>query len=115
MSGARIDAPGVDTFVSALGVARAELDDFTTPSRAAAADVLAAVVPPVDTGRLASTVVVDAGAHGFVLNAGGPGAPYAPYVHAYDPFLIRAVDAREGEVIDHVADHVDTTLDTLTS
>lgn len=62
--------------------------------------VLVAVDPPIRTGRLASTVRLEATAHGFTLHAGGPSAPYGAIVHARDPFLTDALEERADAAAD---------------
>jgi hypothetical protein len=103
------DARALAASVEGLGVALADLSD---PSRDAAANVLGAVEAPRDTGRLDDSVAAVATPLGFTLTAGGTRAPYAAVVHARDPFLSRALTAREDDVVDTYADHVEHTIDT---
>jgi len=93
--------------------AAAEVVDLYDVNVDAAADVLGFVDPPIRTGRLASTVEAVPEAMGFVLRAGGPDAPYAPAVHARDPFLREALNDRQQAVVDHYIDHAERVADTL--
>lgn len=75
--------------------------------------VLAAVDPPIDTGRLASTVHLLTTPQGFAIAAGGPRAPYVAIVNARHPFLTEPFRARETAVLDAAADQVADLLGTL--
>jgi len=108
-------APDLDPFAEQLGRVGQALGDFTGPSREAAAVALGDVRAPVRSGALAATVEAVPTALGFTLTAGGPRAPYGPIVHARDPFLSEAITSSEQEVLDAYAEHLDTTLDTLTT
>ena len=94
----------------AAGVA---LADLTVPDEQAAADVLGVVKAPRRTGTLAATVAAEATGVGFALTAGGPAAPYGPIVHARDPFLTRALAAREQAVVDRYTDHAASIIDDI--
>jgi hypothetical protein len=103
------DARALAADVEGLGVA---LGDLSAPSRDAAAIALGSVKAPRDTGTLADTVEAVVTPLGFTLTAGGTRAPYAAIVHARDPYLTRALTAREDDVVDTYADHVEHTIDT---
>lgn len=75
--------------------------------------VLAAVHPPIRTGRLASTVHLVVTPEGFAIAAGGDGAPYAAIVNARQPFLIPAFTARESAVVDTAADQLEALVGTI--
>lgn len=114
MAGVTID--GLPEVLAASGRvedAGVALGDLSAPSSDASALALGEVRAPVRTGALANTVAAEPTALGFTLTAGGPSAPYAGIVHARNPFLTRAVEAREGGIVDTYADFVDTTLDTI--
>jgi hypothetical protein len=107
------EVKGAATLSDTLGQAAAALLDLGPTSQAAADDVLGYVLPPVRTGKLAATVRAESGPLGFVLTAGGPSAPYAPYAHKRDPFLTKALDDRRTAVIDQYADHVQDAVDLI--
>lgn len=75
--------------------------------------VLAAVDPPIDTGRLASTVHLVVTPEGFAIAAGGEQAPYAAIVNAREPFLTPAFTARESAVVDKAADQLERLVGTI--
>lgn len=99
-------ADGADRLASSMSDAAAALLDLDSVNEQAADDVLGYVNPPVRTGALASTVREEADALGFTLTAGGPKAPYAPAVHARNPFLTRATDDAKAAVTERYVDHV---------
>lgn len=108
-----IIAPDLDRFAAEVEGAGRALGDLSGPSRVAATIALGDVRPPVKTGTLADTVEAIPEALGFTLRAGGPRAPYGPIVHARNPFLTRALTAREEDVVDAYADHVDLQLSSI--
>lgn len=105
-----IEAPDVRDSARDLGDLGAALGTLEVPSRDAAALALGAVVAPRDTGTLDDSVEAVVTPLGFTLTAGGTRAPYAAIVHARDPFLTRALDARAEDVVGTYADHVDDTI-----
>lgn len=113
MADVKVASTGVDHLADTLDQAGDKLSDLTSVNADAADDVLGVVDPPYLTGRLASTVDAVVDALGFTLTAGGPAAPYGPIVHARDPFLTRALNARETAVIDQYEQHIDKSLDTI--
>lgn len=110
---ASASAPGAQRLASTLNEAAAALLDLDQVNEDAADDVLGFVRPPVRTGRLADTVRAEYDALGFTLTAGGPGAPYAPYVHARNPFLDQTLDERRPAVVEHYVDHVHAAVDLI--
>lgn len=114
MSDAGVTIAGVRSLVDSLGVAATALDDLTPAGKQAAGVVLGVVDPPRRTGALASTVEADVDALGFTLRAGGERAPYGPIVHARNPFLTRALTARESDVVDAYAEQVDQAVGLVT-
>lgn len=90
-----------------------DLGDLAGVNAEAAEGVLGVVVVPRRTGRLASTLAAESDALGFTLTAGGPTAPYGPYVHARDPFLTRALAERETALADAYEQHAEQALDNL--
>lgn len=113
MSGVEVDLDGLDTFAQTVTDAAQALGDLDAVNITAGDTVFQAVEAPRVTGRLASTVRAVAGPDGFSVVAGGPDAPYAPYVHARNPFLTRALDDREREVIGLYEAHVIDTVNTI--
>lgn len=113
MSGVGVTLDGLDTFAQTAEAASHALADLDAVNAEAGDTVVQAVEAPRVTGRLASTVQAVAGPDGFSVVAGGPDAPYAPYVHARNPFLTRALDQREREVIGLYEAHVTDTVATI--
>lgn len=112
MSQVGIEAPDARAFARDVEDLGAALGDLEAPSRDASALVLGSVEAPRDTGRLDDSVEAVVTPLGFTLTAGGTRAPYAGVVHARDPFLTRALEARAEDVVDTYADHVDDTIAT---
>jgi len=81
---------------------------------AAGAIVVAAVDPPIRTGRLASTVHVVVTPEGFGIAAGGDQAPYAAIVNARHPFITPAFEARESAALDTAEQVVEHLVGTIT-
>lgn len=104
---------GVDRLASTTAEASRDLADLTQVNQDAGNLVAAAVDAPVRTGALAATVHAAAGPDGVALVAGSPDVTYAAPVHARNPFLTRALTAREDAVLDHYADHVERVVDTI--
>lgn len=90
---------------AALAAAGDRLGDLpdTLPPKAAAL-LLERTRPPRLTGALEATGRVDRGAVVF----GGGVVDYAAPVHAANPFLTRAAEATEAELLDLTATEVDT-------
>lgn len=109
----KASAQGADRLSDTIGQAAAALLDLDAVNGEAAEDVLGFVSPPVRTGRLAATVREEHDALGFALTAGGPDAPYAPYVHKSNPFLAKALDDRQQAVTEHYVDHVRDAVDLI--
>lgn len=109
----KADASGAERVGASMRDAAAALLDLDQANEDAANDVLGFVRPPVRTGALANTVRDDADALGFTLTAGGPGAPYAPYAHARDPFLARALDDQAQAVTERYVDHAREAVDLI--
>lgn len=109
----KASAQGAARLSDTLGQAAAALGDLDAVNGEAAEDVLGFVSPPVRTGRLAGTVREEHDALGFTLTAGGPEAPYAPYVHKRDPFLTQALDDRQQAVVERYVDHVRDAVDLI--
>lgn len=104
---------GVQRLTATLDAAAARFADLREPGRLAGGDVITAARVPYLTGALDSTVAVLPGPSGFVLVAGGQAAPYAAAVHARNPFLLRALTARQDAVIDTYTEHAAGLLDTI--
>lgn len=110
MTGVEIAAPGAAALAADLQHAAAQVGDLDGPLADAATDVIGHVRAPVRTGALARSVQAVPDALGFTLTAGGPSAPYGPIVHAYNPFLSRALEQRQAAIVDDIADHITTAL-----
>jgi hypothetical protein len=107
------DLSGVSRLAASSGAAGNALADLSEVNAAAGDLVLGAAVIPRATGALASTVHVVATAFGVEVVAGGPLAPYAPAVHAANPFLTDALSARVEEIADHYLDHAERVVATI--
>jgi hypothetical protein len=107
-----IEATDVDRFAADVEGLGAALGDLAAANRDASVIVLGSVDAPRKTGTLDDTVEAIVTPLGWTLTAGGTRAPYAAIVHARDPFLSRALLAREDDVVDVYADHVTDTIDT---
>lgn len=112
MSSIGIEAPDVARFADDVEGLGAALGDLSAANDDASRMVLGSVDAPVRTGTLADTVEAIVTPLGWTLTAGGTRAPYAAIVHARDPFLSRALLAREDDVVDVYADHITDTIDT---
>lgn len=99
-TGARRVAQQVDRVIAAAGPRAGSI-------------VLAAVRPPILTGRLASTVHVIATEQGFGIAAGGERAPYVAIVNARHPFIAPAFVTRETEVVDTYAAALEQLVSTI--
>lgn len=111
MTGATLDAPGVDRFAASVDAAGRDLVDLTDVNRAEGRAALAAARIPVLTGELRDSAYVEADASGFALSAT---AAHAGIVHARDPFFTRAVGDRTDEILDALGTHAEGVLDTIT-
>lgn len=107
------DVDGLDRFVQTVDVAAQELDDLDQVNADAARLVVQAVEAPRLTGTLADTVEAVVERTGWRVVAGGARAPYVAIVHARNPFLARAMNARENDVVDAYRDHVTHTVNTI--
>lgn len=107
---ARID--GADTLARTMRAAADDIDDLTTAHRAIGGQVVdvARGLAPVRTGRLRSSITADPGPAGVTITAG---APYAPYVHARNPFLADALDRKTAAAVDTITSAVEDALDTI--
>lgn len=92
-----IEARGVDTLAQTAHRAADELRDLQGTHQRVGDLLLQAADPPVNTGRLQDSLEVLAAAHEVIL---ATDLEYAPYVHARNPFLTRALAEREAAVID---------------
>lgn len=104
---------GLDAFARSVTEAGRELGDLRDVDAQAAGEAVQAVEAPRLTGTLDSTVAAVVDPDGFTLTAGGPAAPYAAIVHARNPFLTRAVDRSEADILRPYEQHIDTTLDRI--
>lgn len=104
------DVDDLTAFAASVPASADALADLAGVNDEAARGVLGVVDPPRLTGRLASTVRAESDALGFTLTAGGPEAPYGPIVHARNPFIYRALDARENALGDAYTDHAEQAL-----
>jgi hypothetical protein len=104
---------GLDAFARSVQEAGRQLGDLHDADAAAAGQAVQAVEAPRLTGALDSTVAAAVDPDGFTLTAGGPAAPYAAIVHARNPFLTRAIDRSEAEIVQAYEQHIDTTLDRI--
>lgn len=111
MSDVDLAAPDAERIGRALGDAGRAIVDLTDVNRAQGEATLAVATIPRRTGLLAESTHVIADADGFTLAAS---APYAGYVHAVNPFLTRALDARADAVVDAVVEHTENVLATIT-
>lgn len=108
--GVEATVDGLATLARSLDAAADELSDLAQVNVHAADLVVRAVEAPRITGRLDDSVTSFVDADGFTLTAT---APYAPYVHARNPFLTRALSDRELAVIELYEDHVTETVNTI--
>lgn len=97
---------GASRLAATFDAAAREVVDLAGVNRDAGDAVIGAARIPRDTGLLESTATVAADAIGVTVSVGGPGAPYAPYVHARDPFLTDALTEQESDVVDLYFGHV---------
>lgn len=104
---------GLTELVRTTGDASERLADLDDVNADNADLVVAAVEAPRLTGTLASTVTAVLEPTGFAVTAGGERAPYAAIVHARNPFLTRALNERESDLIEAYERHVTDTLDTI--
>lgn len=104
---------GASRLAASFDAAAREVGELTSVNRDAGDAVIGAARIPRDTGLLESTATVEADAIGVTVSVGGPRAPYAPYVHARDPFLTDAYLAREAEVVDLYIGHVSDVVATI--
>lgn len=111
MSSVDLSTPDAERIGRALGDAGREIVDLTDVNRAEGEATLIAATIPRRTGLLEETTHVVADARGFTLTAT---APYAGYVHAVNPFLTRALDARVDDIVDALVDHTETVLNNIT-
>lgn len=111
MSSVDLAAPGAERLARSLDAAGKALVDLADVNRAQGQETLQAAEIPYRTGQLERSSYVDADAQGFALSAT---APYAGYVHAANPFFTRALDDRADTILDGLADHAETVLDTIT-
>lgn len=103
MAGATSNAEQV---AASLGDLARRLDDLAPAADAAAATVLPVVVAqaPRLTGRLAASLRSVVAATGFSIESD---VPYAPKVHARQPWIADAIAAREQEITRAVEQYVD--------
>lgn len=113
MSSASVTAPGAAAFVGSLEQAAAALGELAEVNTNAGELVLGAARIPRRTGRLDRSARVLGSVDGFTLTAGGPSAPHAPIVHAYNPFLTDALTTSETDVVDLYLGHAERALDTI--
>lgn len=112
--GLDLDAGGADRLAASARRAADLVDVVVAEFGNRAGDVVvAAVKPPIRTGRLASTVRVVATDQGFAITAGGDQAPYAGIVHARYPYITDAFHDREAVVVDTAVAAAQRLLDTL--
>lgn len=92
-----------------LGDLAARLDDLTPAADAAAADVLPVAVAqsPRLTGRLAASLRSVVVATGFSIESD---LPYAPIVHARQPWIAETIAAHEQEITRAVEQYVDSAI-----
>lgn len=107
------DVDGLDRLTRSVDAAADDLVDLDQVNADAAAQVVRAVEAPRVTGTLADTVTATVDRDGWTVTAGGKRAPYVAIVHARNPFLTRAMQAREEAVIDAYRDHVTDTVNTI--
>ena len=110
MSG--LDVDGLEQLQRSLDAAGRALEDLT-PAHERAGELLegrAQADAPRLTGRMA-------GQHELVVHAGGltitNAARYAPFVHARQPWLTRALDALQRQVVDIYSNQVDQIVDDI--
>lgn len=107
------DVDGLDRFTRSVDAAADELADLDQVNAQAAAQVVQAVEAPRLTGTLADTVEAVVDRDGFRVTAGGSRAPYVAIVHARNPFLTRAMNARQADVVDTYREHITDTVNTI--
>lgn len=110
MASIGLTTDGAGRLSETLGAAGDALVDLAQVNRSEGEETIRAAEIPVDTGRLERSAYVDAGPAGFELLAD---APYAGYVHEYDPFFTRALEQRAEAILDRLAQHTDTVLSTV--
>lgn len=110
MTSLAVTSDQVDTFARSLDDLVDDLDNLDQVNVEVAAQVIAAVDAPRRTGRLAATVAASVDPAGVTLTAGGTSAPYAPYVHARNPFLVNAITDQERQIVEAYAEHIATAL-----
>lgn len=113
MSSLDATATGVRRLAETADAAADQLRDLTDLNREVGDLVIAGARVPVRSGRLKRTVRAIAGPGGVDLIAGGPDAPYAAIVHARNPFLVRALTAREQAAVDRYLDHAERVVSTI--
>lgn len=88
------------------------IDDLSAPNRDIGAQIVnvARGLAPVRTGRLRASLAATAGPSGVTITAG---APYAPYVHADNPFLSDALTRQTDAVVATINTAVEAALDTI--
>ena len=95
-----------DRVADDLGDLAARLANLQPAAEAAASTVLPVVVAqsPRRTGRLAASLRSVVDATGFAIESD---VPYAPKVHARNPWIADAIAAREQEIFRAVEQYVD--------
>lgn len=109
-----ITESGLSRLAATLGDAAAAVADVSEVGHDAGAVVLGAATIPRRTGALDASAHVEVDTVGAAVIAGGPSAPYAPAVHARNPFLANALDASTDAVVDLYLDHVTDAVDLIT-
>lgn len=109
--GVEISAPGAARLAASLGDAADQVADLDATNAAAAEHVLGHVQAPIRTGALARSVHAEPDPLGFTIAAGGPQAPYAPIVHARNPFISRAMREGVAAIREEYAAHLAHSLD----
>lgn len=121
MPGGELRVDGARRLRSTLKAAGGDLDDLKAAHLDAAQVVVAAVLAPRRTGRLAGTIRAGATRRAAVVRAGTARVPYAGPIHwgwgrrhiRSNPFLTSAAQRTEAVWVGKYSDQLDTILTTI--
>lgn len=105
--GVRVVVKGLSRTLRALSAAGADAEEMRDLMHAIGMTVVRSASPPRRSGNLANTLRAGKGKTKAVVRAGGARAPYAGVIHygwparniAPQPFLLRALQAQRGNVL----------------
>lgn len=103
----KVEVKGADRLASTLTDASRELRAMAATNRAVASAILSAAHPPIDTGRLASSLTAEGTDTEAVVSSG---VRYAPIQERRRGFLKAALAATEGRAVSLHLDHVNGAL-----